>query len=138
MTIEDVEASFFKYLYDELEVSHGVAILEDINLASFDGMEKWVVIDSLSNPLGAEPKQIYFLHIAVQKGMKRSKALLNSLVSLVDSVVNKGVAIAVYDSDTTAEIGGMTVSKTSLSPVLPHYSGGMFRSMTVEIVYEGK
>lgn len=137
MNLGNIEASFFRYLYEQLEVPHGVSILEDINLEDFEGYTKWVVIDSLTNPLGPAPKQLYFLHIAVQKGLKNGKVDLINLCDLVDSVVNEGTEIQVYDVETEEAVGVMTVSETSLSPVMAHFSGGMFRSMTVGIVYVG-
>lgn len=137
MDLASVEASFYRYLYEQLTIPHDVPVLEDINLTDFEGYSKWVVIDSLTNPLGPAPKQLYFLHIAIQKGLKNGKVELIRLVDLVDSIVNEGTEIQVYDSTTADPIGVMTVSETQIGPVLLHFSGGMFRSMSVGIGYVG-
>jgi hypothetical protein len=135
MKLTDVEASFFRYLYENLEVTDGIKVLEDINLQDFSGMVRWVVVDSLSNRLGPQPVQLYFLHIAVQKQGALAKAALVELVNKVVEVIDEGTSITVYDYATGLEIGEMEVSETSLSPVMPHFSGGTFRSMTVGVVY---
>lgn len=135
MTLTQIEASFFRYLYEELEVGLGIQVLEDINLRDFTGMSRWVVVDTLSNKQGEQPKQIFFLHIATQEQGAKAKEVLTALTDSVTEAVNPGVAIPVYNTLTGLEIGGMEVSETSLSPVMPHASGGLFRSLTVGIVY---
>ena len=132
----DLEASFFRYLYETLEVAHGVTILDDITLRDYDGLSKWVVIDSLTNNIGPQPKQLYFLHIAVQKGGENEKDDLIRLVDLVMQVIYYGAAIPVYSYASGEVIGGTQVVETSLSPVMPHFSGGKYRSMTVGLVYQ--
>lgn len=135
MTLTDVEASFYRYLYENLEVPYDIRILEDITLQEYDGLSKWVVIDSLPNTLGVQPKQMYFLHIATQKAMKNAKEELLRLVDQVLAVIKLNTVITVYNYDTGEEIGGMLVSERSLGPVMPHFSGGTFRSLTVGVVY---
>lgn len=135
MTLTDIEASFFRYLYEQLEVPYGIRVFEDITLEAYDGLQKWVVIESLTNPTGPQPKQLYFLHLATQKNGKYSKEELIRLVDRAISVIDKGTTIVVYDYDTGLEIGGMEVCETSLSPVMPHFSGGAFRTLTVGVTY---
>lgn len=135
MTLTDIEASFFRYLYEQLEVPYGIRVLEDITLEEYADLEKWVVIESLTNPTGDQPKQIWFAHIATQKNGKFSKETLIRLVDQVTKVLKKFTTITVYSYDTGLEIGGMEVCETSLSPVMPHFSGGAFRTLTVGVTY---
>jgi hypothetical protein len=135
MDLTHIEASFFKYLYENLELTDQIKILEDIRLQDFEGLTKWVVIDSLTNRLGDQPKQLWFLHIAVHKAMAHTKVELIRLCDKVEKLLDVGTEIQVYDYDSHEAIGTMTVSETSLSPAMPHFSGGMFRSMTVGVVY---
>jgi len=135
MTLTDVEASFFRYLYEQLEVPLGIRVFEDITLEEYADLEKWVVIETLTNITGYQPKQLYFIHMATQNNGKRSKEVLIRLVDQVMQVINKGTTIVVYDYDDGQEIGGMEVQETSLSPVMPHFSGGAFRSLTVGVTY---
>ena len=136
MRLTDIEASFFRYLYENLKVvPPGIQILEAINLDDFSGMSKWVVIDSLTNNTGPQPKQNYFLHIAVQETGADGKEELIRLVDIVMTKLYPLAIIPVYDYDTGTKLGDMEVSDTSLSPVMRHRSGGLFRSMTVSVVY---
>ena len=135
MKLTDIEASFFRYLYENLEVAKSVKVLEDINLQDFEGMTKWVVIDPLTNSMGDQPKGMYFLHIAVRESGALAKEELIKLVDTVYDVINKGVVIPVYSYSTGVQLGAMEICETNLSPMMPHFSGGIFRSMTVGVVY---
>lgn len=138
MTLTDVEASFYRYLYENLEINNSVKVIEDITMQDFEGLSKWVVIDTLTGTgTDAQPKQHWFLHVACQKFGEHTKEELIKLVDLVHSFVEKGIGIPVYNYGTGALLGQMLISETGLSPVYPHFSGGIFRSLTVSIVYLG-
>lgn len=131
----DVEASFHRHLYETLEVPLGIKIFESVNQVSFDKYTKWVVIDTLTNILGAEPKQLFFVHVATQKGLKNEKSELLALVDSVMVILEQGTRINMYAASTGLEIGEMEICDLSLSPVLQHPGGGAFRSFTVALVY---
>lgn len=131
----DVEASFHRHLYETLEVPLGIKIFESVNQVSFDKYTKWVVIDTLTNILGAEPKQLFFVHVATQKGMKNEKSELSALVDSVMVILEVGTRINRYDATTGVEVSEMEISDLSLSPILQHPGGGAFRSFTVGLVY---
>lgn len=151
MSIANLEASVFKYLYDELEVGKSIRIFDDVNLESFKTLTEWVVFETLTNPLGDQPKQLFFLHASLQKGLKRERILLARLVDKVLDKVAKGTRLPLYDFDayetelaaaqvgdppvTPRQIGEMEVTENSLSPVMHHISGGVFRSITIGVVY---
>jgi hypothetical protein len=137
MTLEDVEASLVRHLYEKLQLPYGVKVYEDLFEVDFDMYSEWVVIDSLSNQLGPAPIQHYFIHIAIQNEAPNSKQKLNVLTDKVVSVLNEGTEIKVYSYVTKTLIGYMTVSDSSLSPVVKHKGGGMMRSLAVDIVYVG-
>lgn len=138
MTLSDLEGSVYKYLYENLEIPHGVKIIEDITLENYDGLQRWVVIDSLTGTDGPQPKEFFYLHAAVQHGQMHSKKDLTALVDLVRSLVNEGVVIPVYNIDTFAYLGECEVTETSRSPVFLHPNGGLFRSITVGLVYQAE
>ena len=135
MLLQNVEDSFLRYLYEKLEVAQGIKVFESINIVDFTSFTKWVVIDTLTNSTSEQPKQLYFLHIATQKGLKNEKAILTSLVDTVMAIVKKYSDIPVYDTTSGLQIGGMMVSETSLSAVMQHVTGGNFRSITLGVVY---
>ena len=135
MTLEQIEASFLRHLYTNLEVSQGVKIFEETNQVDFTSFENWVVIDTLSNSSTEQPKQLWFLHCALQKGLKNEKANLIKLVDKVMPLVQRYTGIPVYDVVSGAQIGAMMVCEVSLSPVMRHPGGGAFRSITVGAVY---
>lgn len=139
MTLSQIESSFFKYLYETLQTPLGITVIESINLKNFDGFTKWVVIDSLSNSLEpGQPKQLFFLHISVQKGLKNENVLLTQTVDAVLNVVDTGTRMDVYDLTTRQVIGEMEITERSLSPVYEHRNGGAFRSLTIGIAYSGR
>jgi hypothetical protein len=135
MKLENVEASLFRYLYEQLEVVHGIRLMEAINLDNFDDLAEWVVVAPLSNVLGFQPKQLFFLHAAVQKVGDDESIRLARLVDKVLSVMDQGTRIDAYDVATGELTGEMEVSDMSISPVLRHASGGSFRSITIGVVY---
>ena len=134
--LDDVEASLFKYLYDTLEVEKGIAVHDSITLEDFSAFTKWVVMDTLNTYVGAQPKTLYFLRAAVQHGMKNEST---ELASLVDTVVNEvdGANVPIYDYETEELVGNMNITVDSISPAIPHSSGGSFRSITLTVTYEG-
>lgn len=136
MRLADIESSFLRHLYENLEVASGIKIFEHTNQIDFTTFTRWVVLDTLSNSLGNQPKQLWFVHCAVQKGLKHEKAELTSLVDTVLDVVDQGTRFMIYDDEGTGDpIGEMEVCEASLSPVLQHAGGGSFRSITVGLVY---
>lgn len=137
MTLEDVEASLVRHLYERVQLPYNVKVYEDLFEVDFDNYPEWVVIDSLSNTLGAEPVQHYFIHIAIQNEAPNSKQKLNVLTDKVVNELNEGTEIKAYSYVTKTLIGYMTVSNCSLSPVTKHKGGGMMRSLAVDIVYVG-
>lgn len=137
MSITNLEVSFYRYLYEQLEVAKGIRLFEAVDLEAFTALTEWIVIETLTNPLGAAPKQLYFLHISLQKGMKNEKILLSRLIDKVVAAVNNGVRFPIYDYDTAEQIGQAEIIETSLSPMMNHVSGGCFRSLTVGVAYAG-
>lgn len=137
MKLEDIEASMMRHLYEQLQVPYGIKVYEDLISQNFDLYDEWVVIDSLGNPMGAEPIQHYYIHSAIKNGMPNSKQKLNVLVDKVSAVIDKGTEIKIYSYSTKELLGYMTVSDFSLSPVLQHSAGGAMRSVAVSVVYEG-
>ena len=135
MTITNVEVSFYRYLYEQLEVPYGIKLFESTNLTDFSECEEWVVVDPLSNPLGQQPKQLYFLHAAVQKGGAEERLQLSRLVDKVVATVEQGSRIDVYDYDTELIVGEMEICEVSMSPIMQHTSGGSYRSITLGVVY---
>lgn len=133
--LTNVEASLYRYLYENLTVPDGVKIFEDVVSVDFVSYTEWVVIDSLSNSLGDQPNQLYFLHIAQQKSSPNSKEALIRLVDKVVTLFEGGNEIALYDYDSGAQIGAMTVARASLQPVRQHREGGSYRPLSIEIVY---
>lgn len=136
MKLQDIESSFFRYLYENLEVAESIKVFESIYLQDFDSFTKWCVIDSLSNSMNAQPVQLYFLHCSVQKAEKNQKEVLIDLVDKVYSLVSKGTRITVYDYPSEDVIGELEVTKVQLGPVLQHAGGGALRSITVAIAHE--
>lgn len=134
MKLSAVEGSLYLYLVDNLETPLGIKVFEDKNLVDFDAFTKWVVIDTLTNQLGAQPVQMYFIHIATQKGLVNAKSDLNTLVDTVEELLTEGTRMDILDP-LGAVIGEMEISNTSLSPIMTHQCGGNFRSLTIEIVY---
>lgn len=135
MKLQDVEASFLRHLYENLTVTNNIKVFENINQIDFSALEKWIAIDSLTNSLGNEPKQLFFVHCAVQKGLKNEKSILAALVDLAVGFLEQGTRITAYDYTTGLSIGEMEVCEASLSPVLQHAGGGSFRSITIGLVY---
>lgn len=137
MKIEDVEASLVRHLYEKIQLPYGVKVYEDLVSQDFVTYSEWVVIDSLGNSLGADPVQHYFIHIAIQNEAPNAKQKLNVLTDKVVSTLDYGTEIKLYSYTSKSLIGYMTVSSSSLSPVLQHKGGGMMRSLAVSIVYVG-
>jgi hypothetical protein len=137
MNISSVEASFFKYLYENLEVLSGIKIFENVYYVDFETYDKWLVIDSLTHTTGAVPKAHYFLHISLKQGLQNEKVVLEKLVDQVVALVNEGVRFDVFDSETATLIGECEVCETSLTPVWQHAGGGSYRSLSVGLVYAG-
>lgn len=135
MNIENVEASFFRHLYEQLEIPYGISLFEEINRQDFSEYQEWIVVQPLANPLGNQPKQTFLLHAAVQKSGSAERVRLSRLVDKVLASIDQGTRIDTYDYTTGELIGEMEVSEASLSPVMPHASGGSFRSITVGVVY---
>jgi len=135
MKLQDIEASMMRHLYEQLQVAHGIKVYEDIVSQDFELYDEWVVIDSLGNPMGAEPVQHYYIHAAIKNGAPNAKHKLNVLVDKVEEVINLGTEISLYSYSTGELLGYMTVSDFSMSPVLQHSAGGMMRSLAVSAVY---
>lgn len=139
MTTTQIEAALNKYLVESLEGPHDITVIENINLKSFDGLTKWVVIDTLANSLEpGQPKQLFFLHVSNQNGLKNSNLILAETVDQVLEVVEQGTRIDVYDLVSQVVIGEMEIVEISLSPVYEHRNGGAFRSITIGIAYSGR
>jgi hypothetical protein len=134
-SLSAVEASFLRYLYENLEVPHGVTIFEDLTSADFSSEGKWVVIDTLANSLGGAPRQSYFLHVATHKSAPNPKAALTALVDLVKDLVEMGQEITLYNPDTDAVIGTLHVVQHSTGPVLQHKGGGGMRTLNIALAY---
>jgi hypothetical protein len=130
---ENVDASLYKYLAELTPV--GVRVFEDVISEDFDAATQWVVIDTLSDAAGDQPKQNYFLHIAQQKGAPNSKSILNKLVGAVYSIVDEGSVLPLYDVETELEIGQMRVANCTVSPMMIHKAGGSMRTISLGIVY---
>lgn len=138
MDITSLEASFKKYLRDNLEVAQGIKVFDDVNKVDPLAQTQWVVIDPLRTDPNILGRSLYFLQIAVQKQDTNERLNLNKLVSKVCAVVNEGVNIDGYDFATGLLDGScLSILDTSLSPVLVHSGGGSFRSLTVDILYNG-
>lgn len=140
MNLLDLEMSLHRYLYENLELTQNIKIQQDINKVDYDSFDQWVVVDSLTNRLGPNPKQLWFLHCAVKQGQKNEKIILTQLVDSVLSLFDSGdgaLRIPAYSYSTGNVIGELEVTSCSLSPVLPHKGGGAMRSMTLEMVYAG-
>lgn len=130
-----VEASFMRYLYEKLELAHGVTIFEDLNTADFSSEGEWVVIDTLSNPLGGAPRQNYFIHVATHKSAPNPKAALTKLVDLVSGLLEMGQDINLYNPDTDLVVGALHVVQHSAGPVLQHKGGGGMRTLNIALAY---
>lgn len=137
MQLQDIEASLMRHLYETLQIPYGIKVYEDVISQNFDLYDEWVVIDSLGNPMGAEPAQHYYIHAAIKNGAPNAKHKLSVLVDKVSAVIDLGTEIKIYSYSTKELIGYMTVSDFSLSPILQHSAGGAMRSLTVSVVYEG-
>lgn len=137
MNIASVEASLFKYLYDNFEVPLGIKIFESVYYVDFKTYDQWIVIDSLDHTTGPLPKANYFLHISIKNGLLNEKTVLNRLVDSVVALINPGARIDVFDDLTGLAVGEMEVVETNLVPVLQHSGGGSYRSLTVGLVYAG-
>lgn len=135
MKLEDIEASMQRHLYENLQKTFGIKVYEDVISQNFDLYDEWVVIDSLGNPMGAEPIQHYYIHAAIKNGAPGAKHKLSVLVNRVYSVLDLGTTIPVYSYEFKNLIGYMTVSDCGVSPVLQHSAGGAMRSLTVSVVY---
>lgn len=135
-TCTDIEASFLRFLTGTIGTPHGIKIFDDKNMVDYDAYDQWVVIDtlSLSDP-ESTPKQMYFLHVAVKRGLANGKKKLLQLLDLVQAHISKGTRFEVYSYDTGLATGQAEVSELSLSPILQHPGGGSFRSLTLGIVY---
>ena len=133
--LTNVEASLLRYLTEHLTVPHGVKIFEDVFSIDFDNFTEWVVVDTLSNPLGDQPHQMYFLHIAQQKHSAQAKEALIRLVDKVVDLFEVGDEIPLYDYDSGTLIGAMMVARSSLQPVRQHRGGGSYRPLSMEIAY---
>lgn len=136
MKLVDVEASFLRYIGENLSVS-GITVFESVFMQDFTTFQKWVVIDSLSNSLKEQPKQIYFVHCAVQKGAANSKAVLTELLDTVHLLIEKGTRIDIYEVENEGIIGEMEIIDVRLNPLVQHAGGGLLRSFTISIAYAG-
>lgn len=135
MNTASIESSLYKYLYEQLELTDNIHIFESIHYTSFDPYTKWVAIDTLSNSAGALPRALFFLHIAIKDAGANDVQTLNRLVDKVNSVINYGTRLDVYDDANGNLVGEAEVSETSLSPIVKHPTGGSYRSLTVGLVY---
>lgn len=131
--ISSVEASLYKYLFET--VPAGVKVFEDVIYEDFQAHNQWIVIDSLTNKLGAQPVQQYFIHVAQQKNEPNSKATITKLASDIYKLIDEGTTIDLYDIDSVELIGSMRVVSTSFSPVLQHRGGGSMRSISIGVAY---
>lgn len=136
MKLVDVEASFLRYIGENLSVS-GITVFESVFMQDFTTFQKWVVIDSLSNSLKEQPKQIYFVHCAVQKGAANSKAVLTELLDTVHLLIEKGTRIDLYEVQNEEIVGEMEITDVRLNPLVQHAGGGLLRSFTISIAYAG-
>lgn len=134
-TLTNVEASLYRYLYESLTVAYGIPVFEDPMAADFTNVKGWVVIDTLSTRLGGQPVQIVVLHIGQKENAPNAKEALIRLVDKVVGLTEEGTEIAMYDYDTEAQIGVMTVTAASLQPLMKHRAGGSYRPLTVQIAY---
>lgn len=138
MTVSDIEASLFKFCYENFEVPHGIKIFESVYYVDFETYQKWIVIDALSHTTGTLPKAEFFLHLSIKNGLLNDKVVLNGLIDLVMETIFQGQRINVYNATTADLIGEMEVCETNLAPALLHAGGGSFRSMGVGLVYAGE
>jgi len=136
MKLANVEASLLKYLKENLTPS-GIKVFESIYLQDFTNFTKWVVVDSLSNNLREQPKQLYFIHCAIQKGAANSNALLVELLDTVHVFLEAGTRIDIYDVISEDLVGEMEIVDVRLNPLVQHAGGGMMRSFAIGICYEG-
>lgn len=135
ITISNVEASLARYLYENLTVPFGIKVFEDILGEDPKSITEWVVIDSLSNPLGYLPVQHWFIHIATHMESPNLKHKLNVLVDKVKNILEVGTPITLYSYDTGEVLGTMWVNEVSLGHSLAHRSGGMVRVLTLSCTY---
>lgn len=136
MKLSFVEASFLRYLGENLSISN-IKVFESVFMQDFTTFQKWVVVDSLSNNLNEQPRQIYFVHCAVQKGAANSKAILTELLDTVHLLLEKGTRIDVYNTVNASIIGEMEITDVRLNPLVQHAGGGLLRSFTISIAYAG-
>jgi hypothetical protein len=138
MNLSEVEGSLLRFLYDNFELPHEITIVEDTTTQDYTHLKRWIAIDTLSNRIGDQPKQNYFLHIAVQKQGALAKSELHKLVDLVvNTTMTAGTQIPVYAELDGSEIGVAQLVSPGLSPILAHFSGGMYRSFSFGLVYPG-
>lgn len=133
----NLNASLYKYLYDNVGVPEGVKILKNIYLQDFSGLTKWIVIDVLAGELGPQPNMLVMLHMAVANKDSTAVDTLDRLQDLVIPLFEEGQRIEVFDRDTKLKTSEIEVCKPSLSPTLSHSGGGLKRSLTIELNYVG-
>lgn len=136
--LTNVEASFLRYLYENLTVAKGIKVFEDIFSQDFDNFTEWVVIDTLSCVPGVQPKQNFFVHVATHRNAPNAKAKLIRLFDTVLTLLSEGTEIPLYDYDTVQVIGAMYVISPSATPVVPHKGGGNMRTLSIALVYQGE
>lgn len=133
--LTNVEASFYRYLYENLTVPHGIPVFEDPFSTNYEDATRWVVIDTLSNRLGDQPVQLLFLHLGQRLNAPSAKEAQIRLVDQVTAVLDEGTEIPLYDYASGDLIGAMEVVGTSLQPSMKHRSGGSYRPLTVKLAY---
>lgn len=136
-TILNLNNSLYKYLYDNVGEPNSVKIFESIFNEDFSSNTKWITIDQLNNNLGVNPVQLYFLHCAVQNSGVNAVDELDELIELVLPLVEEGQPIEIFDKVTNESTGAAYVTEPVISPILEHQSGGMKRTFTIGLTYEG-
>lgn len=137
-SILNLNSSLYKYLYDNLGVNpNNVKIFESIINEDFSNFTKWVTIDQLTNNLGAAPIQLYFLHCAVQKANLNAVDELDKLLDLAIPLFEEGQPIEIFSRTTNLSVGAAYVTNPSLGPILEHGNGGIKRTITIGLTYEG-
>lgn len=135
--ISNVEASFLRYLYENLTKVDGTPVYEDVQAQVDQDAVTWVVIDTMTAVLGPQPNQTVYVHIAQKLNAPNSKAKMTELVDRVAELLDEGSNITLYDVDTEEEIGTIFVHDPSLLPSVFQRNGGSYRTIGVELVFQG-
>lgn len=136
MKLRDLNSSFTRYLNEGLAEDE-IRVFDTVYTEDTGGLDWYVAIDRLKNRLGAQPKQLLFVHGIVQNLGELAVDKLDELTDKLYDLVEKGIRFNIYSYPTDQIVGEAEIVECSLSPEVKHGTGAVKRTFILGVCHEG-